>query len=157
MDRTPVRGPETFYSHYRMAIRTGLIVGQLQCILLSAWLVMANRLPVFEPYAAERNFVAAIAAFVFAAMPVVWFLRSAPRLLIAGGISWSLLSVCYFAWSLYFERLISATRVTALHLFVLGIGAYGAIAALVWVASLLLGLRRAAPVAEPTHRPLVPR
>lgn len=156
MDRIPVRGPQTFYDHYRMAIRTGLIVGQLQCILLSAWLVMANRLPVFEPYAAERNFIAAVAAVVFAAMPAVWFLRSAPRLLLAGSLSWSLLSLCYFAWSMYFERLTDATRVTALHFFVLGIGAYGALAAIVWVISLLIGLRRSA-VEEPAHRLVVPR
>jgi hypothetical protein len=156
MDRIPVRG-SSFYDRHRVAVRTGLIVGQLQVALLSAWLVIANRLPVFEQFAAERNFVAAVAGVVFAAMPIVWFFRSAPNILIAGGISWSLISLCYFGWSMYFERLVVATHISALQFFVLGLGAYGAASALVWVVSLLFGLRRAAPVAEATGRPLVPR
>jgi len=142
------RDPRRILSVVRPAIVSGVVVGLLLSILLTTWLFVANRLATLEPYAVERNAAAAAAGIMIAALPFLRFRRSARGLVLCGMICWGLVSLCYFAWSLYFDRL--ADRVGALHLFVI----YGLAAALVWVGSVIRALRRHQLVAEAHHPPL---
>jgi hypothetical protein len=146
------RDPRKILSVVRPAIVSGLVAGLLLSILLTAWLFVANRLATLEPYAVERNAAAAAAGVLIAALPFLRFRRSARGLVLCGMICWGLVSLCYFAWSLYFDRL--ADRVGAFHLFVMGAVIYGLAAALVWVGSVIRALRRHQLVTEAHHPPL---
>jgi hypothetical protein len=121
------------------AWRMGLYLGVCLSLVLTAWLVVANRVPVLERFAWERNLAGATALGLFAAIPVVRFIRSPGRLLFSGLIAWTILSLSYRANCLYFSGL--STRMGAFHVFMLGCVLYLLAAVISWVAILLWHIR----------------
>jgi len=120
------------------ALRTGVRMGVLLSLVLTVWLILANRVGVLERFAIIRNAAALALVLLIAFEPVARFRNSARNLVLAGGIGWAIGSLCYLAWTMYFSRL--ALRMGAFHIFVLGAAVYGLVAVLVW----LTGLVRAA-------------
>jgi peptidoglycan/LPS O-acetylase OafA/YrhL len=147
MARQFSRGSSGFFATYRRAVRTGVVTGVLFAALFSAWLVIANRLPFWEIYATQRNAAAALAGLVIALVPVLRFARSPRELLVSGEISWSLLSLCYFLWTFYFDEL--ADRWSTLHILTMGAVTYALVAALSW-------LGRASIAAREQHHARLP-
>jgi ABC-type cobalamin transport system permease subunit len=138
MEKNFPQGTLRIRSTYRHAIRVGLATGVLMVALVSAWLLIANRAPNYEQYAATRNIVAGILGLIVAVIPVVKFARSPRAVLLSGVIAWALLCACYFTWTFYFDEL---DRENTLRLFMMGAVVYGFVAALAWLGRALLAAR----------------
>jgi len=121
------------------AIRTGVYSGVGMSIVLVAWLFVANRAPSLEPLALERNLAASVALGLFAAVPVIRFLRLPGPLLASGLIAWSIVALTYRLLCVYFWGL--AARYSAVHLFTLGSILYMILATLSWIGTFISGAR----------------
>jgi uncharacterized membrane protein YvlD (DUF360 family) len=113
------------------AIRTGVYSGVGMSIVLVAWLFVANRAPSLEPLALERNLAASVVLGLFAAFPVIRFLRLPGPLLASGLVGWSIAALTYRLLCVYFWGL--AARYSAVHLFTLGSILYMILATLSWI------------------------
>jgi hypothetical protein len=113
------------------AVRTGVYSGIGMAAVLVAWVFVANRAPTLEQFALERNLAAAVALGLFAAVPVLRFLRLPGPLLASSLIAWSMLSLTYRVLCVYFWGL--ATRYSAMQLFTLGVILYLILATLSWI------------------------
>jgi len=121
-------------------LRTGVYTGICCSFVLIAWLVVANRMPGLEKFALERNIAAAAAVTLLMIIPALRFARIPSRMLFAGVTGWGFFSVVYGLMEIFFHRL--ATRLGAFHVFMLGAVVYAIVAALTWIASLLLTTRQ---------------
>lgn len=119
----------------RPALMTAIKVGLTLSIILTSWVIFANRMPFLERYADLRNAVAAAAFLAVAIMPLIRYRNSAIRLLASGAIGWGIASLCYLVLSVYFARL--QDRMSAFHIFVMGAAVYGLASILVWLGCLL--------------------
>lgn len=124
-------GYAKFHVFKNAAIRTGVYAGIGMAMVLIAWLFVANRVPDLERFALERNLAAAVALGLFAAIPVVRFLRLPGPLLASGLVAWSIAALTYRLLCIFFEGL--AARYSAVHLFTLGAILYMILATLSWI------------------------
>ena len=113
------------------AVRTGVYAGTGLSLVLAAWVFVANRVPNLESFAKELNVAAVIALSLFAAIPVLRFLRLPGPLLSAGLVAWLVLSFTYRILSAFFWGL--AERFSAVHVFMLGAVIYMLIATVSWI------------------------
>jgi hypothetical protein len=113
------------------AIRTGVYAGVGLAMVLVAWIFVANRAPVLERFALERNVAAAVALVLFASVPVLRFWRLPGPLLASGLIAWSILALIYQLLCVVFSGL--AERYSAVHIFTLGAVLYMIMATLSWI------------------------
>lgn len=123
----------------RRVIRVGAIEGVLLSMILTAWLLVANRVPYFDRFASLRNALAIAALFLSALIPIAKFRNSAKDVLPAGAIGLGMACLVYWAWTIYFENL--ADRMSASRIFVMGLVAYTMAAALLWVGSMVRSAR----------------
>lgn len=121
------------------AWRMGIYAGVCLSFILTAWLIVANRVPVLDHFAWERNLAAVAALALFAALPILRFVRSPGRLLFSGLLAWTIFSLVYRGHCLYFSAL--ASRMGAFHLFMLGSVLYLFGAALAWIGTLIWSVR----------------
>jgi uncharacterized membrane protein YvlD (DUF360 family) len=115
------------------AIRTGVYSGVGLSVVLVAWVLVANRAPSLEPFALERNLAAAVALSLFAAVPVLRFLRLPGPLLASGLVALSILAITYRLLCVYFVGL--EARYSTVQLFTLGAVLYMILATLSWIAT----------------------
>ena len=113
------------------ATRTGVYAGVGLAMVLVVWLFVANRAPVLERFALERNAAAAVALVLFASVPVLRFWRLPGPLLASGLIAWSILALIYQLLCVVFSGL--AERYSAVHIFALGAILYMIMATLSWI------------------------
>ena len=113
------------------AIRTGVYSGVGLSMVLVAWVFVANRAPALEKFALDRNLAAAVALGLFAAVPVLRFLRLPGPLLASSLIAWSILALTYRLLCVHFWGL--AARYSAMQLFTLGVILYMILATLSWI------------------------
>jgi len=113
------------------AIRTGVYAGVGLAMVLVAWVFVANRAPALEPFALERNIAAAVALGLFAAVPVLRFLRLPGPLLASSLIAWSILALTYRLLCVFFWGL--AERYSTVQLFTIGAILYMILATLSWI------------------------
>jgi hypothetical protein len=100
-------------------------------MVLVAWVFVANRAPTLERFALERNVAAAVALVLFAAVPVLRFLRLPGPLLASSLIAWSILALTYRLLCVVFWGL--AERYSAVQVFTLGAVLYMILATLSWI------------------------
>ena len=100
-------------------------------MVLVAWVFVANRAPVLERFALERNVAAAVALVLFASVPALRFWRLPGPLLASGLIAWSILALIYQLLCIAFSGL--AERYSAVHIFTLGAVLYMIMATLSWI------------------------
>lgn len=113
------------------AIRTGVYAGVGLALVFTIWVFAANRVPALESLALERNLAAAAALLLFAAVPVLRFLRMPGHLLASSLIAWSILALTYRLLSIYFWGL--NDRYSAVQVFTLGAVLYMILATLSWI------------------------
>ncbi|HYL10532.1 MAG TPA: hypothetical protein VEU31_07330 [Candidatus Acidoferrales bacterium] len=130
-------------------MRLGVYTGICCSLVLIAWLLVANRMPALERFALERNIAAAGAIALLMIIPALRFARSPSRMLMAGVTGWAFFSLVYRMTELFFSRL--ETRMGAFHVFVLGAVVYAVVAAITWIAWLVLAARKH-PLRTPHHR-----
>jgi hypothetical protein len=120
-------------------IRTGALEGALLSAILTAWLLIANRVPFFDRFASLRNAIAIASLFLAGLIPIARFRNSAKDVLPAGALGLGIACLCYRAWAIYFEGL--ADRLGAFQLFVMGLAVYGLASVLLWVGSMIRSAR----------------
>lgn len=117
----------------------GVYLGICCSLVLIAWIVVANRMPELERFAMERNIAAAAAVALLMIIPALRFARSPSRMLMSGVTGWALFSLVYRFMEIIFSRL--ETRMGAFHVFMLGAVVYAFVAAVTWIASLVMAAR----------------
>lgn len=122
-----------------LTLRNGIFTGVLLSCVFVAWLVVANRVREWEPYAETRNLIAGLALVGILTIPALRFLRQPARLFLAGLTAWTLLTATYMASELHFKLL--GNRMGAFHVFMLGAVSYGFVAVLDWVFLMCVGVR----------------
>jgi len=140
----PVRSPSLFSQELALVlhnpgVRTGAFTGVALALGFAISLYVANRVPSLESIALERNFVAAVALALIAAIPVLRFLRAPGNLLVASLIAWSILAFTYWGLTVHFTRL--AERYSAVQVFALGAIVFMILATLSWIGTCLWRLR----------------
>jgi hypothetical protein len=117
------------------SIRMGIYTGIGLSLVFSAWVIVANRIPVLEPFALARNLGAIAALCFFASLPTLRFFRSPGEMLVSGLIGWTMLSLTYRILCAIFVLL--QDRYGAFHVFVLGAVIYLICATLSWIGTII--------------------
>lgn len=130
-----------FHVFRNAPVRIGVYTGVCLSLVLTSWILIANRVPFLEPLARQRNMLASALLILIAAMPVVRFLRSPANLLISGLLAWSLLTLTFRILTLFFSLL--EEYYSAFHVFVLGAVVYLIFATLSWIGIIVWRARAA--------------
>jgi|ERR1700682_3895735 len=115
------------------ATRTGVYCGVGLALIFTTWVFVANRMPALEGFALERNLAGALAMGLFAAIPVLRFLRFPGHLLASSLVAWSILSLTYRLLCIHFWGL--TARYTAVQILTLGAVVYMILATIAWIAA----------------------
>jgi len=135
MPRTTLSGIQRFFSPRGITMRTGILTGAGLSITLAAWVLIANRVPILEPFALARNVAAVAAILVLMAVPVTRFLKSPRALFISGVAAWGILTLAYMVLTMFFPGL--GRRMGPLQVFMLGAVAYGLLSVFSWVITMI--------------------
>src|SRR5215475_14224427 len=117
------------------AFRMGVFIGLCLFAAFTAWLVAANRFPIFERFALERNIFAIAAIVLFGAIPILRFIRRPGSLLGSGIIAWTVFSFLYRLTCLFFSGLSSWH--SAFQVFMAGVVVYLIAATLSWLGTVV--------------------
>jgi len=140
-----------FYNAFKDSVfRMGVYVGLCLFAAFAVWLVVANRFPVFERFALERNILAIAAMSLFAAIPIMRFIRRPGSLLGSGVIAWAVFSFLYRLICLFFSGLSSWH--SALQVFMAGAVIYLIAATLSWLGTLVWRVRASRSAARQNHQ-----
>jgi len=140
-----------FYNAFKDSVfRMGVYVGLCLFAAFAVWLVVANRFPVFERFALERNILAIAAMSLFAAVPIMRFIRRPGSLLGSGVIAWAVFSFLYGLICLFFSGLSSWH--SALQVFMAGAVIYLIAATLSWLGTLVWRVRASRSAARQNHQ-----
>jgi len=146
--RPHLPGYRWFHVFRNAAIRTGVYVGVSLTLVFSAWLVIANRAPILERFALERNIAAAAILGFLAVVPIFRFLRLPGHLLASSLIGWLIFSLSYRALCLLFRGL--SNWHSTLQVFMLGAVVYMILTTLSWIATTIWRAREA-HASHPNH------
>lgn len=122
-------------------VRVGIYTGICLSIVFAMWLVLANRVPLLERLALERNTIAVVGLVLFASLPILRFYRSPGDLMVSGLLAWMLLSITYRLLCMVFVLL--NERYSAFHVFVLGAVTYLIFATVSWIGMIIWKVRSA--------------
>lgn len=122
-------------------VRVGIYTGICLSLVFAMWLVLANRVPLLERLALERNIIAVVGLVLFASLPILRFYRSPGDLMVSGLLGWTLLSITYRLLCLVFVLL--DEKYSAFHVFVLGAMVYLIFATLSWIGMIIWKVRSA--------------
>ena len=148
-DSVPLPGYRWFRAFRNAPVRLGIYIGLALSIVFSIWLIIANRFPVLEPFALERNVAGASLMMFLAVIPILRFLRSPRSLLLSGFICWSMLGFVYRIFCLFFSALYDWHSTT--QVLMIGFVMYLITATLSWVVGAIHRVRQSQP--EPSaHR-----
>lgn len=129
-------------------VRMGIYTGICLSLVFAMWLVLANRAPLLERLALERNIVAVVGLVFFASLPILRFYRSPGDLMVSGLLAWMLLSITYRMLCMVFVLL--DEKYSAFHVFVLGAVVYLIFATLSWIGMMIWKVR-SADIFPPHH------
>lgn len=138
-----------FYVFRNAAVRTGIYTGVCLSAVLSAWLVLANRVPSLESFAIERNVAAVILLALLSTIPMMRFFRLPANLMISGLISWTILTLAYGVLTLFFRGL--SEWHSSFQIFMLGTVVYLIVTTVCWIGT-IIWRTRASHVAHPHSR-----
>jgi len=130
-----------FHLFRNNAVRLGVYVGVGLSLIFALWLVLANRIPLLERFAFERNIAAAAALGLFALVPVLRYLWMPGDLLASGLIGWLIFTASYRLLCVFFHRL--AGWHSPFQVFMLGAIVYMIVTTLSWIATIVWRARGA--------------
>jgi len=125
----------SFFFLRNAAVRMGIYVGVFMSLIFAVWLIVANRTPLLEPVALERNIGAAALMAFFACLPILRFYRMPNELLLSGLLGWGLLALTYRI--LCFKFVLLEEHYSAFHIFVLGAVSYLVFATVSWIGTII--------------------
>jgi hypothetical protein len=123
-----------------VAFRIGVYVGTALSVSLTAWIILANRVPFLEPFDRERNLAAAALIGLFALIPVMRYMNAPRSLLVSGLVAWGMLSFVYRLLCIFFPRL-SGIR-TPTQVLMLGALFYLISATVAWMVAVVWRVRQ---------------
>jgi len=123
-----------------VAFRIGVYVGTALSVSLTAWIILANRVPFLEPFDRERNLAAAALIGLFALIPVMRYMNAPRSLLVSGLVAWGMLSFVYRLLCIFFPRL-SGIR-TPTQVLMLGALFYLISATVAWMVAVVWRIRQ---------------
>jgi uncharacterized membrane protein YvlD (DUF360 family) len=129
--RAHLPGYRWFHIFRNAAIRIGVYTGVCLSVVFTAWLFFANRVPLLDRLALERNVAAAVLLCLFALVPILRFLNMPGHLLASGLLAWLLFS-SYYRVLCYFFRKLSEWHST-FQVFMIGAVVYMILATLSWI------------------------
>ncbi|HEY6266140.1 MAG TPA: hypothetical protein VIW93_15170 [Candidatus Acidoferrum sp.] len=148
----PIRAYLPGYSWFRIfrnaAIRIGVYTSVCLALVFTAWLFLANRVPLIERLAVERNLTAAVLLCLCALIPFMRFLSLPGHQLASGLVAWLLFS-CYYRLLCVFFRNLSDWHST-FQVFMIGAVVYMIIATLSWI-TVTIWRARTAHASHPNH------
>jgi hypothetical protein len=137
-----------FYLLEGVAVRTGVYVGVALSVIFTAWLLVANRMPLLESLAVPRNITAACFLALFGCLPVFRFFRAPSEMLLSSMLGWGLFTLTYGVWCLKFTLL--DQYYGTFQVFVLGAIVYLLLATLSWIGTIIWRVR-ATHSSHPRH------
>jgi len=137
-----------FHSFRNVSVRTGVYVGVFLSIVFGGWVIVANRVPILDPFALVRNFAAVTLLGLIALIPALRFWRMPGNLLTSSLVGWLILSLTYRILCMDFRGL--AGRFSAIQIFVLGAVLYLLLVTLSWIGT-IIRRARAANESHPNH------
>ena len=140
----------SFHVFRNASVRMGVYVGCMLSIAFSGWVIVANRVPLFDRFAFVRNLAAVSVLGLIALIPVLRFWRMPGNLLASSLVAWLLFSMSYRVLCLLFVGL--AERFSAVQIFVLGAVLYMLVVTLSWIWT-IIRRARASHVSHPNHHP----
>jgi cytochrome bd-type quinol oxidase subunit 2 len=145
--RAHLPGYRWFHVFRNAAVRTGVYAGVFLTLVFNAWLVLANRVPLLDRFALERNIAAGILLGLFALVPILRFLRVPGYLLASSLIAWLIFSFSYRIDCVFFRAL--SDWHSTFQVFMLGAVVYMIITTLSWIVASIWKAREAD--ASPPH------
>jgi hypothetical protein len=142
----PVYG--SFHAFRNTSVRMGVYAGVLLSIVFSAWVIVANRVPLLDRFAFARNLAAVALLALLALIPVLRFWRLPGNLLASSLIAWLIFSLSYRILCMDFAGL--EERYSAVQIFVLGAVLYMLAVTLSWLGTIIRRVR-ASDVSHPNH------
>jgi hypothetical protein len=132
-------GYRWFHVFKNVAVRVGVYIGVCLSLVLSTWILLANRVPFLERFALERNLAGAALLGLLAVIPVIRFLRSPGNLLSSSLVAWTIFSLTYRLLCFFFDHL--NNKYSAFQIFMLGFVLYMILATLSWIGMLIWRVR----------------
>ncbi|MHB8524723.1 MAG: hypothetical protein ACYDD2_01000 [Candidatus Acidiferrales bacterium] len=132
-------------------LRAGLFTGGLLVLVMLASLFAATRVPGLEPFAATRNDICRGLFGLVMLIPIFRFLTLPRGMFASALIGWTIFAMGYDFAGMYFSNLFTALGHTPLELFVLGAIFYGVVAAVSWVAWMVLAAAHDPVAPAPRH------
>lgn len=132
------------------AFRMGVYIGICLFGAFAGWLMIANRFPIFERLALERNILAIAVMCLLGALPILRFIRRPGRMLVAGGTAWAIFSFLYRVSEIFFSGLSSWHG--AWQVFMAGALVYLIAATLSWIVGLVWRVRAAHSTSRENHQ-----
>jgi hypothetical protein len=141
-DAASMKQEDLIESHpSRPVLRTGLYTGTLLIAVMFVALAVANRVPVLERYALERNTASYGLFFILMLVPILRFLNSPLQMFSSAMVAWVMFVAAYDLAGLFFRNLFQVLR-TPLEVLTEGAVVYGLCAAGSWVTEMILHARR---------------
>jgi uncharacterized membrane protein required for colicin V production len=138
-DSVSLPGYRWFRAFRNAPVRLGVYIGVCLSVIFTGWLIVANRAPLLERFALERNVAAAALIVLVAVIPILRFLRAPRSLLLSGLISWTILSFIYRILCLFFSDLDDWH--TTLEVLMVGIVLYLIAATVSWLVAVIHRVR----------------
>lgn len=122
-------------------LRIGLYTGALLTTVMIGSLFAANRFPLLDNRALERNGASYGLFLLFMMIPIFRFLHQPVKMFASAMIGWCIFVIAYDAAGMYFHTLFSALR-TPVEALLEGTIVYGVCAVGFWVGSMALHARQ---------------
>jgi len=139
--RAHLPGYRWFHVFRNAAIRMGIYTAVGLCLVFTGWLFLANRVPLLDRLALERNIAAAVVLCLFALIPILRFLRMPGHLLASGLVAWLIFSAYYRVLCMIFRKLGDWNG--AIQVFMYGAVVYLIVATLSWIGAAIWRVREA--------------
>jgi uncharacterized membrane protein YvlD (DUF360 family) len=146
--RAHLPGYRRFHVFRNAAIRVGVYTAVCLALVFTAWLFFANRVPLLDRLALERNIAAAVLLCLVALVPILRFLSMPGYLMASGLIAWMLFSAYYRVLCVFFQKL--SDWHSTFQVFMVGAVVYMIVATLAWIGS-SIWRARAAHASHPNH------
>jgi hypothetical protein len=141
-------GYRWFHVFRNAAVRTGVYSGVFLTLVLTGWLVLANRVPILERFALERNIAGGALLGLLALVPIVRFMLMPGHLLASSLVAWFIFSLSYRILCVFFREL--STRLSPFQVFMLGAVVYMIVTTVCWIGT-LIWKARGSDVSHPNH------
>lgn len=123
-----------------LPLRVGALTGAYLTAVMAVSLILANRMPFLDGFAAVRNNVCRALFLLVAMVPAVTFLRRPWHLFKSGLTAWLLFSLAYAAAGQIFDSLFTRLR-PPFNVFMIGAMFYGLVAVTAWFVRLVTSMR----------------